>query len=160
MIRKKLAFIALFSLAACCHEVTNERSDYVGNNAPRDKEIVKTLAVAGDEVSVVHFDYNSTALNDEGKKILDQKVIAALKSDKTTRIVVEGHCDERGSDASNLALGTQRAKATKAYLVKNGVKSSRISVKSFGETKPLDNDHDEDAWAKNRRVVTIFVDKK
>ena len=67
-------------------------------------------------------------------------------------MTVEGHCDERGTVDYNLALGEQRARAARDYLVSLGVAAERVRVVSFGKERPLDAGHDEAAWAKNRRA--------
>jgi peptidoglycan-associated lipoprotein len=67
-------------------------------------------------------------------------------------ITIEGHCDERGTKAYNLALGEKRANAAKDYLVAMGVNASRISTVSYGKERPFDSGHSEAAWAKNRRA--------
>ena len=66
-------------------------------------------------------------------------------------VTIEGHCDERGTNAYNLALGEKRANAAKDYLVSLGVDGGRITTISYGEEKPFDAGHDETAWTKNRR---------
>jgi peptidoglycan-associated lipoprotein len=73
------------------------------------------------------------------------------------RVSIEGHCDERGSDEYNLALGEKRAKAAMSYLVTLGVPAARLSIISYGEEKPLDAGHGEDVWAKNRRAEFVIV---
>ena len=75
-----------------------------------------------------------------------------LRQEKTMRVIVEGHCDERGTVEYNLALGQKRAEAVKDYLVKTGVETSRIKTTSFGKEVPVDQGHTEEAWAKNRRA--------
>jgi peptidoglycan-associated lipoprotein len=70
---------------------------------------------------------------------------------------IEGNCDERGSDDYNMALGERRAKAAKDYLVNLGIASDRISTISYGEEKPADPGHDEEAWARNRRAEFVIV---
>src|SRR5213078_3343389 len=64
---------------------------------------------------------------------------------------ISGHCDERGSDEYNLALGNRRATAAKQYLVSHGIDGGRIETSSYGEERPLAQGHDEGAWAQNRR---------
>ena len=67
-------------------------------------------------------------------------------------VTIEGHCDERGTSAYNLALGEKRANAAKEYLVALGVNAARVSTVSYGKERPFDDGHDESAWAKNRRA--------
>ncbi len=76
---------------------------------------------------------------------------AALAERPGIKIMIEGHCDERGSEKYNLALGDKRANVERAYLVARGVPESRIDTVSYGKERPFDSGHDEEAWAKNRR---------
>jgi peptidoglycan-associated lipoprotein len=96
-------------------------------------------------------------LRDDAKDIL-KKHAQWLKEHPSVRLIIEGHCDERGTSEYNLALGQKRADSAKAYLVQLGIDPSRIETVSFGEEIPLDPGHDESAWAKNRRAE--FVVKK
>ena len=73
------------------------------------------------------------------------------------KIQIEGHCDERGSDEYNLALGEKRAKSAMNYLVTLGVPADQLSVISFGKEKPADPGHTEAAWAKNRRAAFVII---
>jgi peptidoglycan-associated lipoprotein len=75
------------------------------------------------------------------------------------KIQIEGHCDERGTIEYNLALGERRANSTKRYLISLGIGDKRISTISYGEEKPLDPGHNEEAWAKNRRAHIIVISK-
>lgn len=103
----------------------------------------------------VYFDYDSTQINaSERSKI--EAVAAQLKS-VSTGIIVEGHCDERGSAEYNLALGERRALAVRAYLVGLGVDGARVQTKSFGEENPVATGHDESAWSQNRRAEFVIV---
>lgn len=103
--------------------------------------------------AVTYFAFDSSYLNKASQKVLDAKV-KELKDSKG-KITVEGHCDERGSESYNKLLGKRRANAVKRYLVKKGIKSSRIETVSYGESRPVDSDHDESAWSKNRRAVIL-----
>jgi peptidoglycan-associated lipoprotein len=67
-------------------------------------------------------------------------------------VLIEGHCDERGTNAYNLALGERRAKATHDYLVKRGVAAARITTVSYGEERPVCSQHNEACWSRNRRA--------
>ena len=75
-----------------------------------------------------------------------------MKQDRGIKMVVEGHCDERGTVDYNLALGQKRAEAVKDYLVKMGIEGSRIRTISYGKEVPVESGNTEDAWAKNRRA--------
>jgi peptidoglycan-associated lipoprotein len=78
-----------------------------------------------------------------------------LREHPEAQILIEGHCDERGTVEYNLALGDRRAKAVKDYLVALGIDSSRLSTISYGKERPLDDGHNESAWAKNRRAEFV-----
>lgn len=108
------------------------------------------------ESALIHFDFDRSEIKDEFKPVLQRKA-AFLKRYPNVRIQIEGHADERGTVQYNLALGDRRANSAKAYLVALGVDASRISTISFGEERPLDNGHNESAWAKNRRAKFVVV---
>ena len=75
-----------------------------------------------------------------------------LKSNPNHLVLIEGHCDERGTNEYNLALGERRAKSTMNYLVSQGVQANRITIISYGEERPQCTEHTESCWAKNRRA--------
>ena len=102
-----------------------------------------------------YFAYDSAVLD---KTALAGLVFVAdsLKTDKSSTILVEGHCDERGTRDYNLALGEKRAAAVKAALVRLGVAKARIRIISYGKERPADRGNTEAAWAKNRRTVIRF----
>ncbi len=99
----------------------------------------------------VYFDFDQYTLTASAKDQLMSNAML-LKSAPAVKIQIEGHCDERGSDEYNLALGEKRALATKNYLVSLGISANRMSVISYGEEVPLDSANTEAAWAKNRRA--------
>ena len=99
----------------------------------------------------IHFEFDSFLLSQESRDILYSNAEYMLKKYKG-KVVLEGHCDERGSDEYNLALGENRANAAKNYLLTLGVPAEQLSIVSYGEEKPVDSGHTEEAWAKNRRV--------
>lgn len=99
----------------------------------------------------IHFGYDSYAI--EGANRADIEANARVLGEQSSmKIILEGHCDERGTVEYNMALGAERARAVKSALVALGVPSSRIETISYGEEIPLDAGHSEDAYAKNRRV--------
>ncbi len=103
----------------------------------------------------VYFAYDSYQLpSSEIPKI--EEVADYMEQNRDVRLIVEGHCDERGSREYNMALGEHRALAVRAYLVGLGINSSRIQTRSYGEEKPLDPGHNEAAWRKNRRVEFVL----
>lgn len=90
----------------------------------------------------------------KGKEYMDavHKIAAHLKAHKNTYVIIEGYCDERGPEAYNLALGTRRANAVRALLIKDGVSPDQLHTISFGKEKPFATGHTPDAWAQNRRA--------
>lgn len=101
------------------------------------------------------FDLNSSSLTANNNKILDNQS-AWLKSDPSVKVIVEGHCDERGTREYNLALGEKRANSVKQYLITSGVESNRIKTISYGKERPAFVGSGDEIWAKNRRAVTVI----
>jgi peptidoglycan-associated lipoprotein len=120
------------------------------------KEDTMRQAAESSELATIYFDFDSTVLTQASRDILNKNA-GILKGNNTIKIKIEGHCDERGSDEYNLALGERRAKSAMNYLVTLGVKPDRLSIISYGEEKPADPGHDEAAWAKNRRDEFVTV---
>jgi peptidoglycan-associated lipoprotein len=103
----------------------------------------------------VRFDFDKSEVKEDGRKAC--RVVADyLKKRPQAKILVEGHCDERGTSEYNMALGERRATAVLTYLVSLGVPKAALSTVSFGKEKPLDPGHDEGAWAKNRRAHFVL----
>jgi peptidoglycan-associated lipoprotein len=107
----------------------------------------------------IYFDYDRSSINPAAGDIL-KKHAAWLKKNAGYLVKVEGYCDERGTEAYNMALGKKRANAAKAYLAKQGVSAKRISTVSYGEGKPVCADMLESCWAKNRRAQFVVTPKK
>ncbi len=103
----------------------------------------------------IHFDFDSYALSDEAKAILDEKAEFLRKYPLVT-VTIEGHCDERGTNEYNLALGERRAHSAWQYLVNLGIDPDRMTMISYGEEKPIALGHDEESWAKNRRAHFVL----
>ena len=99
----------------------------------------------------IHFEYDSSKLSSMAKMLLKEKA-AWLKANYSASVIIEGHCDNRGTTEYNLALGEQRASAVKAYLINLGVSAARLNTISYGEEKPLDSRQTEQAFSKNRRA--------
>lgn len=99
----------------------------------------------------IHFDYDSSALDDAAQGDLSYNV-GVLEQNSGLKVILEGHCDQRGTVEYNMALGADRARSIKNALVSMGISSSRIETISYGEELPLDPGHSESAFAKNRRV--------
>jgi peptidoglycan-associated lipoprotein len=106
----------------------------------------------------VHFDFDKYDIRPGDAEILKDNA-ALLSKYPQVKIQVEGHCDERGTNEYNLALGERRANAAKRYLLSLGISSDRLSSISYGEEKPLDTGHNEEAWSKNRRGHFVILSK-
>lgn len=102
----------------------------------------------------VFFDYDSAVLGEDARRALELQA-QWLKRYPNYRIVVEGHCDERGTREYNLALGERRATSAKSYLVALGIDPNRIRTISYGKERPVALGHDEASWSQNRRAVTV-----
>ena len=103
----------------------------------------------------VRFDFDKSELTEDGRRT-SQVVADYLKKNPKAKLLVEGHCDERGTAEYNMALGERRATAVMTYLVSLGVPKGTLSTISFGKEKPLDPGHGEGAWAKNRRAHFVL----
>ena len=162
----KIALIVLFlfsGLVGCASKsaTPDDQSAYpydakqqtevkAADDKPMPKEDVPTHdMVAG--LERIHFDFDQFTLSAEARGVLTQNA-KYLKANSGVQAVIEGHCDERGSDEYNLALGESRALAAKSYLVSLGINAKRLSVISYGEEKPLIKSANENAWAQNRRA--------
>lgn len=97
------------------------------------------------------FDFDEAALRADAKTALENNA-KWMQSNSGSNVIVEGHCDERGSVEYNLALGERRAKSAKEFLVSYGIAANRITTISYGKERPFDPGHDENAWAQNRRA--------
>jgi peptidoglycan-associated lipoprotein len=107
--------------------------------------------VASSELQDIHFDFDRYELQDDDRLVLDRHA-AWMKEHAGTPMLVEGHCDERGTGEYNISLGERRAKATANYLTSRGVASDRITIISYGEQQPVCRDATEGCWQKNRRA--------
>ncbi len=111
------------------------------------------------QAETVYFDYDKSAVkSSEVPRV--QRVAAYLKSNPTAQLLVEGNCDERGTEEYNRSLGERRALAVRELLVTSGVAPERVTTVSFGEDKPSDPGHDEAAWTKNRRAEFVVLRPK
>ncbi|UCF92936.1 MAG: peptidoglycan-associated lipoprotein Pal [Desulfobacterales bacterium] len=98
----------------------------------------------------IHFEFDKSTLTPTAQDILSRKG-EWLRENPDVSFTIEGHCDERGTNEYNLALGDRRAESAKAFLVDLGIDASRITTISYGEERPVDPGHNEEAWAQNRR---------
>jgi peptidoglycan-associated lipoprotein len=118
----------------------------------------RTLTEAKFENDDVRFDYDRADISPEATALLDAKA-KFLKSKGKTKVVIEGNCDERGSTEYNLALGERRAYAAKEYLQNLGIDPNRVDTVTYGALRPLDPDHTEEAYAKNRRDHFVIIER-
>ena len=102
----------------------------------------------------VFFNYDSSELDADAQELLRDQV-AWLKQHSNVSIIVEGHCDERGTREYNLALGEKRAQSVKNYLISLGISTDRVTTISYGKERPAVIGSNDGAWAQNRRSVTI-----
>jgi peptidoglycan-associated lipoprotein len=103
------------------------------------------------ELSDVYFDFDRYAIRADARSTL-KRLAGLLTSELTPELVIEGHCDERGTSAYNLVLGERRAQAAKQYLEDHGMTASQIRVTSYGKERPFCTEHSEACWQSNRRV--------
>jgi peptidoglycan-associated lipoprotein len=106
---------------------------------------------ATNDLKDIHFNFDQYDLDSNSKKVLEANA-SFLKSNPDMRVEIQGHCDERGTNNYNIALGERRANSTKKYLVAQGVDSSRVNIISYGEEKPFCSDSNENCWFQNRRA--------
>ena len=102
------------------------------------------------ELKDIHFDFDKYDIRPDAARTLDANA-AWLKSNGNQLLLIEGHCDERGTNEYNLALGERRAKSAMNYLVAQGVQAARITIISYGEERPLCSEHNDTCWQQNRR---------
>jgi peptidoglycan-associated lipoprotein len=121
-----------------------------------DSAKLKGDAVQNETISEdIYFEYDRYDLTPEAQAVLKKKG-TWLRANPGVAVYIEGHCDERGTNEYNLALGDRRAEGAKTFLVDLGVAASRLTTISYGEERPKDTGNDEAAWAKNRRAHFVI----
>ena len=103
----------------------------------------------------LYFDFDQAVLRPRDLRTLERHA-DFLRANRNRSIMVEGHCDERGTREYNLALGERRSNAVRSFLMSDGVRDGQIETVSYGEERPVDVGHDEAAWGKNRRAELIY----
>ena len=103
----------------------------------------------------IYFEFDSIRLAPGAQEILTQKA-AWLRKNRNAKVTIEGHCDDRGTNEYNLALGEGRAQSARAFLVDLGVKESKLIAISYGEERPVDRGQNEESWARNRRAHFVI----
>lgn len=126
--------------------------------ADRISNEIKNAAMLEANLERIYFDFDSYLLAPAARDTL-AKNAKIMKENGGARYLIEGHCDERGSDEYNLALGDKRARSAMQYLVTMGVAADKLDIISYGEEKPVDPDHTEEAWAVNRRDEFVMMKK-
>lgn len=127
------------------------RPQTVQGEAVSMKEPVQVASEVKSALEIIYFNFDSYALSEPSRDTLYKNAEQIIKK-SSAKYIVQGHCDERGSDEYNLALGEKRAKSAYNYLITLGVTADRLTTVSYGKERPAVPGHDEAAWAKNRRV--------
>ncbi len=174
-----ICFVVLFSLSSCSKKIVKPTPEDISEAIVEDEasrppspekidvtRINKSLpelridATQETEESVflndVYFEFDSYDLSNRAIQTLEENY-SWLKKNSNIKILVEGHCDERGTIEYNLALGQRRAATVKKHLYALGIDAERIYTISYGEEKPVDKGHNEIAWGKNRRAHIVIV---
>jgi peptidoglycan-associated lipoprotein len=147
--RFALLILLTLSLFACSSSKGGKANPEDGLDKAGDGNI--PLANAGSELTMIHYSFDSSSLSSQAQGILRDDA-KWLNDNPGKKVQIEGHCDERGTNEYNLALGERRARSAYDYLRNLGVKKEQMSTISYGEELPLDPGHDESAWSKNRRA--------
>lgn len=179
--KKVLIFLLIVFALGCAKKeikpteeapVTKERKAEDGASTKKKEMVDDTLYAAKKEGDIatetekaaaeeaisrdVLFDYDQYDIRPDARPILDS-VAAWMNSHRGVSITIEGHCDERGTNEYNLALGEKRAKAAREYLSLLGVSANRLSIMTYGEERPACTQSSEDCWQKNRRAHFVLV---
>jgi peptidoglycan-associated lipoprotein len=155
-----LSFSALlFSACTTTKDIRNENFDYYGNNLNRNiGDVSDPSSIAYFEQNIgnkIYFETNDHELTQEAIEAAENQM-HWLASKPQYKVIIEGHCDERGTREHNIALGERRAFELKKYFIQNGIQSGKISVISYGKEKPEVFGSNEETWRLNRRAVIIL----
>jgi peptidoglycan-associated lipoprotein len=124
---------------------------------PTEIDALNRYAVEKGYIRHAYFTYDEATLDGEAQSALQSSATWLKGEGSGYNLLIEGHCDERGTEQYNLALGDRRANTAKDYLVTLGINGGRIRTVSYGEERPADEGHDDSAWAKNRRAHLVLV---
>ena len=138
------------SLQSTATPGTGARAD-AQSSGERDARPAPSEFVPVRDLVDVHFEFDKYAIRPRDAEILDANA-RWLRANTDARLLIEGHCDARGTEEYNLSLGDRRAKAAMDYLVAQGIPAARITTISYGKERPQCSDHNEACWAKNRRA--------
>ena len=128
------------------------RLEEVRLRAEAAARLAALTAFVGDNI---HFTFDSSQLSDQARQILTSKA-EYLRTNPDITVTVEGHCDDRGTNAYNIALGERRAESVKMFLVDQGIGTNRLHTVTYGEERPIAMAHNEASWAKNRRAQFVI----
>ncbi len=149
-VRTAFALVSAAAAAAC--------ASAPGEPVAKAVEVPKTeVAVQAPELRIVNFDFDRSDIRRDARRILKANASEIARGGSWRKVVVEGHCDERGSEEYNVALGERRADAVKRYLMDVGLPGSKIATVSYGQSRPKVRGHDEHALQSNRRVEFTLV---
>lgn len=142
-------------------ETVAPRTDFVQHDVtqeelPRDLDKLNQVAQQKGFIQDAFYDLDASTLSADAQSALTASA-NWLKQHPELNLLIEGHCDERGTEQYNLALGDRRANSARDFLATLGVESNRMRTVSYGEERPFDAGHDESAWAKNRRAHLVLV---
>ena len=168
-----IGLVMTMMVATGCSKTVLENQSATDQNTPADSDTSSSGTMAssdtgsqnassqvmdadGDIEAAVYFDFDSATLDSNDQAILQMKARWLQENPDVSTVLVEGHCDERGTDAYNMALGARRATAVKDYLIDLGVEINKLETQSYGEEKPAVMGNDEAAWAKNRRANFVI----
>ncbi len=141
---RSLIIPALFFMGAC----SSEKSFVEAPPPPPPPKPAPAIVLPG--MADLFFDFDKSELRTDGREQL-QTNSKWLQANTSKKLIIEGHCDERGTNEYNLALGERRANSAREYLIKLGIEPARINTVSYGEERPFAAGHNEKAWAQNRR---------
>jgi len=151
-----MAVVLLFAFGGCAKKVDTTKSaageEGAGTGMKQGGMGSEEIeAIQPKELKDISFDFDRFDLSPEARATLADDA-AWLESNPNVKVAVEGHCDERGTNEYNIALGDRRAKSAYNYLINLGIKADRLSTISYGEEKPQCTEHEESCWSKNRRT--------
>ena len=171
MIIKLIASALLVFFLAACSTTPKDTADSSGSGSTSTSSDVSSSAETETTESAsiepgsqedlivnvgdrVFFNYDSAELDTDAQELLQDQV-AWLKQYSDVSVIIEGHCDERGTREYNLALGEKRAQSVKNYIINLGISADRVATISYGKERPAVVGSNDGAWAQNRRSVTI-----
>jgi len=155
MQKKFFIYLAIATIiSSCTKDLQNSATN---NQNPANQNIKSTKNDNEFSRKTLYFATNSFEVSSENLKQDIANIKSSLSQNSKFTIMVEGHCDERGSNSYNFKLGKKRAHAIKKLLVKNGVSPKKVAVVSYGETKPAVAGNYESAWQQNRRAEIVIV---